>query len=182
MKTPLKKLSPSQAWGDVQRKAMAIGVATWVVLGILQAAGAIPAIARPSLAPAAGSVSAFLAAHGLLLAHYHRRWSLGLLGAALALLLPYSVSFLWVRFSGLSLIYPLFSLALIGVIILAVAHHRISGPHPDDDVREAMARRIWEEIGPLSWVDRVMWLCITVGVLLSLALLLWRAYREGSGS
>ena len=40
-----------------------------------------------------------------------------------------------------------------------------------------MARKIWEEIGPLSWVDRAMWLRIAVAVLLSFALLLWLACR-----
>lgn len=179
MTTPLKKLSPSQAWEDIQRRAMAIGVAGGVLVGMLQAAGAIPTIYRPSLAPASGLVSAYLTAHVLLLAHYHRRWSLGIFGAALALLLPYSVSLLWVRHSGLSLIYPLLSLALIGVIILAVAHHRISGPHPEDGVEEAVVRRMIEGIEPLPWVDRVIWLCIAVGVSLWLVLMLWRVHKQG---
>ena len=172
MTTLFRKLSPSQAWEEAQRRSLAIGIAGWAVVGTLQAGGAIPTIYRATLAPASGLVAAFLTSMTLSLAYYHRRWRPGVLGAAHTLLLPYSVGLLWVRFTGRSLIYPLFSLTLIGVVILAFAHHRISELQPEDDVEEAIARKMIEEIGPLAWVDRVILLCIVVGVVLLLALLL----------
>lgn len=39
MDAPLKKLPPSQAWEEVERRSLAIGVAGVVVVGALQAAG-----------------------------------------------------------------------------------------------------------------------------------------------
>jgi hypothetical protein len=122
MDTLLKKLPPSQAWEEAERRSMAIGVAGLVVVGALRAAGAVPAIYRQALAPASGLVAAFLTALTLSLAYYHNRWSLGVSGAALTLILPYSVNLLWVQFTGRSLMYPVVALVLVGVISLWTAH------------------------------------------------------------
>src|SRR6266550_3655052 len=100
MDTDLKELRPSQAWEEAERRSLAIGIAGFVLVGALQAAGAVPAIYRQSLAPASGLVAAFLAALTLSVAYYHNRWSVGVFGAALTLILPYSVNLLWVRFTG----------------------------------------------------------------------------------
>jgi len=48
MDTALKKLPPSLAWEEVERRSIIFGVAGFVFVGALQAAGAIPAIYRQS--------------------------------------------------------------------------------------------------------------------------------------
>lgn len=68
MDTALRKLPPSQAWEEVERRSLAIGVAGFVFVGALQAAGAVPAIYRQTLAPVSGSVAAFLTALTLFVA------------------------------------------------------------------------------------------------------------------
>jgi hypothetical protein len=77
-----------------------LGVAGFVFVGALQAAGAVPAIYRQTLAPASGSLAAFLTALTLFVAYYHDRWSFGVLGAVLTLTLPYSINLAWIRFTG----------------------------------------------------------------------------------
>jgi hypothetical protein len=173
MNTALKKLPPSQAWEEVERRSIAFAVAGFVFVGALQAAGAIPAIYRQSLAPASGLVAAFLTALTLSLAYYHNRWSLGVFGTALSLILPYSVNLLWVRFTGRSLMYPVAMLVLLGVISLWFVHRRISGPQWEDDLEEALIQKMMEEFeSKATWVDRAMWLSIAIGLLLLLVLLL----------
>jgi hypothetical protein len=173
MDTALKKLPPSQAWEEVKRRSIAFGVAGFVLVGALQAAGAIPAIYRQSLAPASGLVAAFLIALTLSLASYHDRWSLGVFGTTLSLSVPYSVNLLWVRFTGRSLMYPVASLVLLGVISLWFVHRRISGPQWDDDLEEALIQKMMEEFeSKATWVDRAMWFSIAIGLLLLLILLL----------
>lgn len=173
MDTALKMLAPSQAWEEVERRSLAIGVAGFVFVGALQAAGAVPAIYRQTLAPVSGSVAAFLTALTLFVAYYHDRWSFGVFGAVLTLTLPYSVNLPWIRFTGRSLLYPVAALVLLGVISLWFIHRRISGPQWDDDVEEALIRKMMEEFeSKLSWADRVMWFCIVLGLVLLLVLLL----------
>ena len=139
----------------------------------LQAAGAVPAIYRQTLAPVSGSVAAFLTALTLFVAYYHDRWSFGVFGAVLTLTLPYSVNLAWIRFTGRSLLYPVAALVLLGVISLWFIHRRISGPQWDDDVEEALIRKMMEESeSNLTWAHRVMWFCIVVGLVLLLVLLL----------
>jgi hypothetical protein len=173
MDTPFKKLPPSEAWGEAERRSLAIGIAGLVVVGALQSAGAIPAIYRQSLAPASGLVAAFLTALTLFLAYYHNRRNLGAFGAALTLILPCSVNLLWVRFTGRSLIYPVVAVVLFGVFGLWTVHRRISGPQWEDDPEEAIIRQMMEESeSNVTWVDRVTWLCIAVGTMVLLVLLL----------
>jgi len=100
----------------------------------------------------------------LSLAYYHRRWSLAVFGATLTLIVPCSVNLLWARYLRVSLIYPLVSMALIGVVILTVAHYRIAGPQPVDFAEEAMVRRIMEHVKPLPLFDRLLFLFILVCV------------------
>ena len=139
----------------------------------MQAAGAVPAIYRQTLAPVSGSVAAFLTALTLFVAYYHDRWSFGVFGAVLTLTLPYSVNLAWIRFTGRSLLYPVAALVLLGVISLWFIHRRISGPQWDDDVEEALIRKMMEESeSNLTWAHRVMWFCIVVGLVLLLVLLL----------
>ena len=152
---------------------MAIGVAGWAVVGALQAAGAIPTLYRQSLAPASGLVAAFLTALTCLVAYYHDRWRIGVCGATLSLILPYLVNLLWIRFSGRSLLYPMLALCLLGIFSLLAIHRRISGPQLEDDVEEAIIRKMMEDVDRnVTWVDRVTWLSIAVGVVLLLVLLL----------
>lgn len=125
------------------------------------------------LAPASGLVAAFLTALTLSLAYYHKPWNLGIIGAAVTLILPYSVNFLCVRFTGRSLLYPVVALVLVGVISLWAVHRRISGPRWEDDIEEALIRKMTEESeSKATRVDRVTWLCIAVGVVVLLVLLL----------
>ena len=173
MDTALRKLPPSQAWEEVERRSLAIGVAGFVFVGALQAAGALPAIYRQTLAPVSGSMAAFLTALTLFVAYYHNRWDLGISGAALTLTLPYSVNLLWVRFTGRSLLYPAVALVLLGVIGLWFIHRRISGPQWEDDLEEVLIQKMMDEFeSNITWVDRVMWLCAAVGLVLLLVLLL----------
>lgn len=172
MNTPFKKLPPSEAWGEAERRSAAIGIAGWLVVGALQAIGTIPTIYRLSLAPASGLEAAFLTALTLSLAYYHNRWWLGVCGAALTLCLPYPVNLLWIRLSDRSLLYPMVVGVLLGVVSLWTVHSRVSGPMPED-AEEAILRKIIEESeSNLTWSDRVTWLCITVSVVILLVLLL----------
>ena len=177
MSSPLKKLSPRQAWEDATRRSMAIGVAGWAVVGGLQASGAIPILYRATLLPVSAVVSAFLTALTLSLAYYHSQVSLGVFGTALALFLPFSINLLWVRFSGLSLIYPLVLVPLAGFIALGEVHRRISGPRLDLEVdteeaiiQKAMIRKMTEKsvFLNLPLFDRILWLCITLGIVVLL--------------
>lgn len=173
MDTALKKLPPSQAWQEVERRSLAVGVAGFVFVGALQAAGAVPPIYRQTLAPVSGSVAAFLTALTLFMAYYHNRWNLAVFGAALTLTLPYSVNLLWVRFTGRSLLYPFVALVLLGAISLWFVHRRISGSQWEDDIEEALIRKMMEEFeSNITWADRVMWLCVAVALVLLLVLLL----------
>ncbi len=162
MSTPLEKLSPSQAWSEALARSMAIGIAGWAVAGGLQAIGVIPTLYRPALVPATSLVATYLTALTAFLAHYHRRWILGALGALLSLLVPFGVNLMWARMLRLSLLYPLVFLPLVGTITLAVAHHRNSGPDPDID---ALVQKITENVEPLPWIDGVLLLGITAGLI-----------------
>jgi hypothetical protein len=173
MKTPIRRLSPLQAWEEATRRSIAIGVAGWAVVGALQAAGAIPPLQRPWLAPALGLVSAFLAALTLSLAQYHRRCGLGVFGTALGVLLPLRSASCGCG-SGLSPMSPLVSVPLVEVVVLWEVHRRISGPRLKAE-EDAQATFIEEAIGHSrskpTWVDRVTLLCIVVSVVLLLILL-----------
>jgi hypothetical protein len=173
MNTDFKKLPPSEAWEEAEKRSLAIGIAGCVVVAALQAAGAIPTLYRASLAPASGLSAAFLTALALFLAQYHNRWRLGVCIAAVTCCLPYTVNFLWIRFSGLSLLYPMAVVVLVGVISLWAMHRGIAGPSLEDDVEEAVIRKMMEDPAfNLTWAERFTWLWIIIGVVLLLVLLL----------
>src|SRR5262249_34489504 len=102
MKTEFKRLTPAEAWEDAERRSLAIGTVGCVGVGVLQAAGAIPTLYRVSLAPASGFAATFLTALALFVAYYHNRWRLGICVPFVTLCLPYTLSFLWIRFSDRS--------------------------------------------------------------------------------
>jgi hypothetical protein len=152
---------------------MAAGAAGFLVVGALQAAGAIPTIYRDSLVVISGMLAAFLMTLVLSIAYYHRRWGLGLLGAVLSLLLPYFVNTLWARFSIRSLLYPTVAVALFGLLTLMAIHRRISGPQSEDDTEAELIKQFIEDVDSnLTWKDRVIWICFACGLALLLVLLL----------
>jgi hypothetical protein len=173
MNTEFKRLPPSEAWEEAEKRSIAIGIIGCVVVAILQAAGVVPSHFRASLAPASGLTAALLTALTLFLAHYHNRWRLGVCVAAVTCCVPYTVNFLWIRFSGRSLLYPTVVVVLVGVISLWAMHRRFAGPGLEDDVEEAIIRKMMEDPAfNLPWTGRVTWLCIIVGMVLLLVLLL----------
>ena len=171
MKTAFKSLTPAEVWEESQRRSLAIGIAGWAVVGSLQASGAIPTLYRPSLAPASGLVATFLTALVLFLAHYHGRWRVGACMAVIAFCLPYAVNLVWARFSHLSLLYPLATVAVGGAVGLYLLHRRYSGPTPDDDVELILIDQLLADFHP-TWMERITALCIIFGLVLLLILLL----------
>jgi hypothetical protein len=171
MSTQLKELQPYEAWEDIQRRSFAAAAAGFVVAGTFQAAGAIPVVYRDSLAPASGILTAFLAAQILSVAYYHGRWRLGICGAALSLMLPYSLDLLWIRLSGRSLIYPMIVLGLLGTYCVHVIHRKLSGPMWVDVYDEEL-RSLMENVDSnITWVERVTWLCFVAAAILLIILL-----------
>src|SRR6266853_2992887 len=88
MSTRFKELRPYEAWEEAEMRSVAIGVAGFFVGVALQTAGDTPIVYWQELVPVSGMVSAFLTALTLSLAYYHKRWMLGIGGAALFLILP----------------------------------------------------------------------------------------------
>jgi len=78
----------------------------------------------------------------------------------------------WVRFSGLSLVYPLVAVPLAGLIALWEVHRRISGPllELEVDTEETTIRKVGEKsvLLNLPLTDRILWLCITLAIALLL--------------
>jgi len=172
MSAQLKELQPYEAWEDIQRRSFAAVAAGFVIVGILQAAGASPVLYRNTLAPASGMMTAFLAALIVSVAYYHGCWKLGIYGAILSLAGPWSLNLLWIRLSGRSLIYPTIALGLLGIVSVHLIHRRLSGPRWVD-VEDEEIRRLMEHMDSnFTWVDRVTWLCLTSAVIILLILLL----------
>ncbi len=171
MGTKLKNLRPSEAFEDAMRRSLAAGFGGFLVLGAVNTSGAIPVL-YSSLVIVSGMEAAFLGSLTLLVAYYHRRWKLGFFGAVLSLCLPYFVNLVWMKLSGRSLIYAVATLVILGGVTVEVIHRKISGPQPDDDIEEEQIRNfIGEMDANFTWVDRVTWLCITVGVVMLFVLL-----------
>src|SRR5260370_33195476 len=145
MNTESKRLPPSEAWEEAEKRSLDIGFAECVVVAALQAAGAVPSLYRASLALASGLAAPFLTALALFLAHYHNRWRLGVCIAAVTCCLPYTVNFLWIRFCGRSLLYPMAAVVLVVVIALWAMHRRFAGPSLEDDVEDAIIRKMMED-------------------------------------
>jgi len=62
---------------------------------------------------------------------------------------------------------------LLGVVRLWAVHRRISGPQWEDDFEEALIQKMMEDFeSKATWVDRVTWLSIPIGLVLLLVLLL----------
>ena len=153
-------------------RSVAFGAAGFFVIGALQAAGAIPTIYRDTLAPVSGMVSTFLVALTLSVAYYHKRWTLGIGGAALFLILPLLTNLLWVRVFGQSLIYPTIVVALLGIFGLQAIHWRISGPQWEDPMDAELRNLMEHSDANITWKDRVTWLCFAVAAIVLLILLL----------
>jgi hypothetical protein len=65
------------------------------------------------------------------------------------------------------------TLVLVGVISLWAMHRRFAGPSLEDDVEEAMIRKMMEDpVFNFTWAERVTWLCVIVGMALLFILLL----------
>lgn len=71
------------------------------------------------------------------------------------------------------MIYPIATLLFVCGVTVEMIHRKISRPQPDDDNEEAQIRNFIEEMDSnLTWVDRVTWLCFTVGRVMLFTLLL----------
>jgi hypothetical protein len=117
-------------------------------------------------------VGAFLTTLTLSLAYYHRRWKLGVGGAMLFSILPFSVNVLWARFSHRSLVYPMVGLGFLGILILATIHRNISEPRWDGDIEDRVRKELIADVDSnVTWKDRVTWLCFACAAILSLILL-----------
>ncbi len=149
---------------------MAFGVAGFFVVGALQTAGTNPTIYWDTLAPVSGMVSAFLIALTLSVAYYHKRWMVGIAGAALFLMLPLVINLLWVRISGWSLLYPTIAVGLLGIFGLQAIHRRMSGPRWVDPMDEELRNLIADVDSNFTWMDRVTWLCFAGGAIALLIL------------
>jgi hypothetical protein len=170
MGTPLRQLGPSEAFHDSERRSFGAGAAGFLVFGCLQTA--LPTIYRESLFIASGMLAAFLTTLTLTLAHYHRRWKLGVGGAILFSILPFFVNVLWARFSDRSLIYPMIALGFLGILILATIHRKISGPRWDGDIEDEVLKELIADVDSnVTWKDRITWLCFAGAATLLLILL-----------
>jgi hypothetical protein len=175
MDIQLKQLPPSEAWEDIERRSMAAAVAGFFAVATLQTAAPIPPPYRDSLATVSGMVSAFLIALILSVAYYHKRWSLGICGTTLAVMLPYTANILWIRLSGRSLIYPTIALVLLGIFCMHRIHRRLSGPRwvdNDDEEIRIMIGEMEDIDSSFTWMDRVTWLCFVGAVIVLLILLI----------
>lgn len=173
MGTPLRQLAPSEAFDEFQGISLAAGAGGFLVFGCLQAGGAFPTIYRDSLVVASGMLSSILVVFTLLLAHYHRRWKLGVGGAILFSILPLFVNILWARLLDLSLIYPMITLGFLGTLVLDGIHRRISGPRWDGGIEDEILKEFIADVEPnVTWQDRVTWLCFAGAAILLLILLL----------
>ena len=169
-KAEFRHLTPAQAWEEAERRSIAIGVAGWVVVASLQAAGAVPTIYRPTLAPASVLVSAFLTSLALFVAHYHSRWRVGAGAAVTTLCLPYALNLLWILLSHRSLLYSLAASVLLGVIGLYFVHRRYSGAALEDDAELVIIEQMVGGFKP-TWMDTVTAWCFVVGFVLLVILL-----------
>jgi hypothetical protein len=171
MSTRFKELRPYEAWEEAEMRSVAIGVAGFFVGVALQTAGDAPIVYWQESVPVSGTVSAFLIALTLSVAYYHKRWMLGIGGAALFLILPLVISMLWIKISGRSLRYPMIVVGLLGIFGLQAVHRMISGPRWEDPLDKELLSMMEESDSNFTWVDRVTWLCFAGGAIVLLILL-----------
>jgi len=171
MSTRFRKLRPYEAWEEAEMRSVAIGVAGFFVVEALQTTGTIPTVYLQTLAPVSGMVSAFLIALTLSVAYYHKRWMLGIGGAALFLILPLIINMFWTRISGRSLMYPTIVVGLLGIFGLQAIHRMISGPQWEDPMDKELLSMMEESDSNFTWVDRVTWFCFAGGAIVLLILL-----------
>src|SRR5882672_2397620 len=123
----LRDMRPSEAFEDATARSFAAAAFGFLIGGCLHAVGAFNQGVLVLC-----TVQAFLfGSLALSLGYYHKRWALGGIGAASAVLLPYGVNLLWVRFSTISLMYPVAALTPVSGFALGMAHNRIAGPQPE---------------------------------------------------
>lgn len=116
----------------------------------------------------------FLATFTLLLAYYHRQWALGLPTAAVGVVAILAANLLWAKFLNISMIYLAATVFLSGGILLGLAHRRLAGPQPEDELEEQAVGDLMDEVDRnVTWRDRVTLLCIAASVII-LVILLWR--------
>jgi hypothetical protein len=174
MGTPLRQLEPSEAFHDSELRAAARAAAGFLVFGCPNAAGALPIIYRDSLFGASGILAAFLTTLTLSLAHYHRRWKLGICGAIFSAILPFFVNMSWARFSDRSLIYPMVGLGFLGIIVLHEIHRKLSGPQWDGEIEDEVLEEFIGHVDcNVTWKDRATWLCFAGSMILLFVLLVY---------
>jgi hypothetical protein len=171
MFTNLRDLRPSEAFDGSVGRALAAGAAAFLIFGSLNAAGVLPILCRDPLVLVSGMTGAFLCALVLALAHYHKRMKLGICAGAIFFLLPSIVNAAWAMLSDLSLIYPTAALVAFGGISIHIAHRKISGPQPEDEVEEELIRQMVGDESCLTWMEKATRWCFLVGTILFLILL-----------
>jgi hypothetical protein len=171
MLTKLRDLRPSQAFDGSVGRAWAAGAAAFLIFGSLKAAGVLPILCREPLVLVSGMTGAFLSALVLALAHYHKRMKLGICAGAVFFVLPFIVNAVWAKLFDLSLIYPTAALIVFSGILVQVAHQKILGPQPEDEIEEELIRQMVEDAPRLTWMEKATRWCFLVGMILFLILL-----------
>jgi len=167
----MRNLRPSKAFQDAERISVAAAAAGILVFGALSTSSFIPALYR-GMAIISGMEVAFFSSLILQVAYYHGRWILAILGAPLSLFLPCFVNFVWVRFSGLSLIYPVAVVFILVWLAIEMIHRKVSGLQPDQEIEEIVdAYLIQSTDSQLTRMETAMWICVAFGALLKLALM-----------
>jgi hypothetical protein len=169
--TKLIDLRPSEDFDGSVGRASAAGAAAFLIFGSLKAAGVLPILCRESLVLVSGMTGAFLSALVLALAHYHKRMKLGICAGAIFFVLPFIVNAAWATLFEPSLIYPTAALIAFSGILVQIAHRKISGPQPEDEVEEELIRQMVEDESRLTWMEKATRWCFLVGTILFLILL-----------
>ena len=158
----------SVAFEDAVRRSLAATAGGFLVGGCLSAMD----VFNERVLVLATMESAFLGTLALLLAYYHKRWMLGVLAVVIAVGTPFAATTLWVKFLSIPLIYLAGVLLLFGGAILEIAHRKIAGPQPEDELEEQAIRAMIDHFKPtnITWMDRTTWLCITASLIILLFL------------
>lgn len=168
--TKLRMMSPHEALKDAILRSFAAGVGGFLVGGCLAAMD----VFKERAFILAAMESACLGSLALLLAYYHKRWLRGICAIVLAVVTPWVATMLWVKFLSVSVIYLAAALILFGGSTLELAHRRIAGPQPEDELEEQLIEAMAEDLEARitwTWMERVTWLCITASVVILLILL-----------
>jgi hypothetical protein len=168
MRIKLRDMSPNKAFDDAVGRSVAVAAGGFLVSGCLHAAG----VFDESTFVLSTMEATFFGNLTFLVAFYHRHKTVGWLGTALAVLIPYGANVVWVKGTHISLGYLAAGLFLVGGIALSEVHRKLSGPQPADDIEEVAIMMIGEIDSPITWMDRITWICFTISAVILLALLL----------